>query len=199
MLEFGSSGEQQRSHARASCRTTKSGLATCRRVSPAWPSWPPLALPDLPRRLRAARGFFFSPSLEGGLELFVLSNPNRRSSSATNASSSAIRRSFEASNSAISAGIAIPLLIQIRRTLSSRIRQPRPVSTNLWQFGLTTAWELLGIGNLFRSYWIRRCFRDGFSQKTVDSAKFPAFFPATRQLPTSGDRELIRGKPPRIA
>jgi hypothetical protein len=60
---------------------------------------PPLGLPDLPRRLRGARGFFFSPSLEGGFELFVLSNPNRRSSSATKASSSAIRRSFEASNS----------------------------------------------------------------------------------------------------
>src|SRR5271155_5757540 len=142
MLEFGSSGEQQRSHARAWCRTTKSGLATRRRVSPAWPSWPPLALPDLPRRLRAARGFFFNPSLEGGFELFVLSSPSRRRNSATKASSSAIRRSLAASNSWISGGMTIPLLIQIRRTLSPKIRQPRPVSTNLWQFGLTTTWEL---------------------------------------------------------
>jgi hypothetical protein len=77
-------------------------------VSPAWPFWPPLVLPDLPRRLKGARGFFFNPSLEGGFELFVLFSPNRRRSSATNASSSAIRRSFEASNSAISAGITIP-------------------------------------------------------------------------------------------
>src|SRR5271163_3659263 len=139
MLEFGSSGEQQRSHARAWCRTTKSGLATRRRVSPAWPSWPPLALPDLPRRLRGARGFFFNPSLEGGFELFVLSSPSRRRNSATKASSSAIRRSLAASNSAISAGIAIPPLIQIRPPPS-----PKSVSQkrNLWHFGLTPAWEL---------------------------------------------------------
>ena len=65
-------------------------------------------MPDLPRRLMGVRGFFFNPSLEGGFELFVLSSPNRRRSSATNASSSAIRRSFEASNSAISAGTTIP-------------------------------------------------------------------------------------------
>ena len=38
---------------------------------PAWPSWPPLALPDLPRRLKGARAFFFNPSLEGGFELFA--------------------------------------------------------------------------------------------------------------------------------
>ena len=84
------------------------GVGDLPQVSPAWPSWPPLALPDLPRRLKGARGFFFNPSLEGGFELFVLFSPNRRRSSATNASSSAIRRSFEASNSAISAGITIP-------------------------------------------------------------------------------------------
>ena len=96
-------------HTHASCGTTKSGLATCRSVSPAWPSWPPLVLPDLPRRLRGARGFFFNPSLEGGFELFVLSSPNRRRSSATKASSSAIRRSFEAINSWISGGMTIPL------------------------------------------------------------------------------------------
>ena len=111
-------------------------------MSPAWPSWPPLVLPDLPRRLRGARGFFFNPSLEGGFELFVLSSPNRRRSSATKASSSAIRRSFEANNSWISGGMTIPLLSQIRRLPSLTISLPGSVSTNLWQFGLTTAWEL---------------------------------------------------------
>src|SRR5277367_808005 len=190
MLEFGSSGEQQRSHARAWCRTTKSGLATRRRVSPAWPSWPPLALPDLPRRLRGARGFFFNPLLEGGFELFVLSSPSRRRSSATKASSSAIRRSFEASNSWISGGMTIPLLIQIRRTLSPKIRQPRPVSTNLWQFGLTTTWELPHVGNFLANNWIRRCFRDRFRGKAADSAKFPAFFRATREFATQSDRSI---------
>jgi len=99
-------------------------------------------LPDLPRRLRGARGFFFNPSLEGGFELFVLSSPKRRRSSATKASSSAIRRSFEANNSWISGGMTIPLLSQIRRLPSLTISLPRSVSTNLWQFGLTTAWEL---------------------------------------------------------
>ena len=56
------------------------------------------------------RGFFFNPSLEGGFELFVLSSPKRRRSSATKASSSAIRRSFEANNSWISGGTTIPAL-----------------------------------------------------------------------------------------
>jgi hypothetical protein len=32
-------------------------------------------LPERPRRLPAIRGFFFNPSLEGGLELFELSCP----------------------------------------------------------------------------------------------------------------------------
>src|SRR5208282_4495813 len=99
-----------------------------------------IGLGDLPQRV--ARGFFFSPSLEGGFELFVLSSPKRRRSSATKASSSAIRRSFEANNSWISGGMTIPLLIQIRRPPSLTISLPGSVSTNLWQFGLTTAWEL---------------------------------------------------------
>src|SRR5271169_4047212 len=204
MLEFGSSGEQQRSHARAWCRTTKSGLATRRRVSPAWPSWPPLALPDLPRRLRGARGFFFNPSLEGGFELFVLSSPSRRRSSATKASSSAIRRSFEASNSWISGGMTIPLLIQIRRTLSPKIRQPRPVSTNLWQFGLTTTWELRNFPTpepppasrapVHQMLWVR-----GFRGHTISGRGFNLFkalrrhFRATPVLPSSPLAPRSRG------
>src|SRR5271167_3138720 len=53
--------------------------------------------------------------------------------------------------------------------------------------------------NLSRSYWIRRCFRDGLSRKAAESAEFPAFFPATRELCTSVDSEFIRGKPPSTA
>jgi len=48
---------------------------------------------------------------------------------------------------------------------------------------------LVCVGNLLANYWIRRCFRDGFSQKPADSAKFPAFFPATRESGAPGDRE----------
>jgi hypothetical protein len=48
-----------------------SGAATCSRVSPLCPFWPPQGLSDGPRRLlvRAARGGFLSPSLDGGLPL----------------------------------------------------------------------------------------------------------------------------------
>ena len=66
-------GKRQCSQTQAVWATTRSGLATCRKVSPLWPSCPPLTLPQRPRRLRARRGFFFKPSLEGGLELFELS------------------------------------------------------------------------------------------------------------------------------
>jgi hypothetical protein len=58
--------------------TTLSGSATCRRVSPLWPFWPPGFLPDGSREL-LVRGGFFSPSLEGGLPLFPLFSPSRRS------------------------------------------------------------------------------------------------------------------------
>ena len=40
------------------------GLATCFGVPLLCPTWPPLFLSDLPRRLPAMRGGFFSPSLE---------------------------------------------------------------------------------------------------------------------------------------
>src|SRR5277367_4347196 len=45
---------------------------------------------------------------------------------------------------------------------------------------------------------MRRCFRDGFSQKGANSTKFPAFFPTTREFWPSRDCEIsIRGKPAR--
>jgi hypothetical protein len=40
-------------------------------------------------------------------------------------------------------------------------------------------------------------FETDFREKAADSAKFPAFFPVTRELCTSGDREFIHGKPQR--
>jgi hypothetical protein len=53
------------------------------RVSPVWPAWPPLFLPDRPRRLLGTRGGFLRPSLEGGLLLFELFFSSWRRRSAT--------------------------------------------------------------------------------------------------------------------
>jgi hypothetical protein len=48
--------------------------------------------------------------------------------------------------------MTIPLLIQIRRLPSLTISLPGSVSTNLWQFGLTTAWELQQLSQI---RWLR--------------------------------------------
>jgi len=69
--------------------STASGSAVCRSVSPAWPFWPPGFLSDFSRKLRTREGFF-SPSLDGGLPLFELFKPSRRSSSAIRAFRDAI-------------------------------------------------------------------------------------------------------------
>jgi hypothetical protein len=45
--------------------------------------------------------------------------------------------------------MTIPLLSQIRRLPSLTISLPRSVSTNLWQFGLTTAWQLRNFATFF--------------------------------------------------
>src|SRR4051812_4920755 len=66
-----------------------SGVSTWQSVSPGWPFWPPVFLPDDSRRL-LTRGGFFSPSLDGGLPLFVLFSPSRRSNSATRAKSASL-------------------------------------------------------------------------------------------------------------
>jgi hypothetical protein len=50
------------------------------------------------------------------------------------------------------------------------------------------------VGNLLANCWIRRSFRAGCLHKTAEPAKFPAFFPATREYITPGGRESIRGK-----
>jgi hypothetical protein len=60
-----------------------SGFAAGLSVPPACPAWPPLVLPDWPRKLPAMRGGFFNPSLDGGLLLFELLVSTRRRRSAT--------------------------------------------------------------------------------------------------------------------
>lgn len=59
----------------------ESAFSTWRRVLPGCPGCPPDFLPEASRRLLIRRGFF-SPSLDGGLPLLLLSRPRRRSSSA---------------------------------------------------------------------------------------------------------------------
>src|SRR5271166_806438 len=67
VAHLGSSDEPQWPHAHASCRTARSGSATCSKVPPSWPVWPPLALPERPRRLPGMRGFFLQPVARRGL------------------------------------------------------------------------------------------------------------------------------------
>jgi hypothetical protein len=102
-----------------------------------WPFCPPLALPDGSRRLPAIRGFFFSPSLEGGFELVELSCPKRRFSSATSARSAAISARSAAISSSTSARRIIPALTHIQTPASQSIRNPPALSSELWQIGLT--------------------------------------------------------------
>ena len=69
------------------------GLCNLPQVSPLRPFWPPGLLPDGSRELRARRGGFFSPSLDGGLPLFELFKPSWRSNSATRTFKSSITSS----------------------------------------------------------------------------------------------------------
>src|SRR5258708_3148398 len=163
MAAFGWSDDRQWQQALASCRTTCSGSATCRNVPPWWPFCPPLALPERPRRLPAIRGFFFNPSLEGGLELFELSCPSCRRRSETSAWSAAIWRFSEAINSSTSAGRPIPPLIQILSPKSPKFLSSKANSTKLWYFGLTPPWELRSFCRAAVSLSVRsrpRCVND---------------------------------------
>ena len=99
-----------------------SGSATCRRVSPLWPFWPPGFLPDGSRELRT-RGCFFSPSLDGGLPLLLLSRPSRRSNSVLRAFSVAFSTSNTA-NRACSVGV---LRLQRHKPLLDPFAQPLKV------------------------------------------------------------------------
>jgi hypothetical protein len=96
-----------------------------------WPFCPPLGLPDGSRRLPAIRGFFFSPSLEGGFELVELSWPKRRFSSATSARSITISARNAAISSSTSGERIIHTLTHIHTRPSPSIRNPPALSPNL--------------------------------------------------------------------
>ena len=66
-----------------------SGLTTAQRVFPGCPYCPPAGFFDRSRKLRVRGGFLLSPSLDGGLLLFELFSPRRRSNSTTRATSAA--------------------------------------------------------------------------------------------------------------
>jgi len=89
------------------------------------------------RKLFKMRGFFFSPSLDGGFELLELSKPRRRRSSALSASSASIRRNSEAIRSSTSGGRLIPPLSQKSASLSRKIRVPKSIKRWVWHFRLT--------------------------------------------------------------
>jgi hypothetical protein len=49
-----------------------SGVSRRLNVLPGWPFCPPVLLPDRSRKLLVRAGFFFRPSLDGGLPLLPL-------------------------------------------------------------------------------------------------------------------------------
>ena len=107
---------------------TSPGSVTCRRVSPLWPFCPPGFLPDRSRRLFTRAGFF-SPSLDGGLPLFELSNPSRRSSSAIRAfkdTFSALRTAISAISSSLDGSLGDSRIIRFLNR-----KPPPPSRTNL--------------------------------------------------------------------
>src|SRR5271166_5795445 len=146
----------------------RSGLSTGRRVSPLWPTCPPLVFPDRPRRLLNTRGGFFRPSLDGGLLLLELFLSSRRCSSATCCFSAAFswrrvtfswqsavfssrrvstsRRSAPISSARVGA-LSTQVLTHGRARHTSGINVFRKRTRYLWLFGLTAgyhggAWEL---------------------------------------------------------
>src|ERR1019366_3699054 len=82
-----------------------SGVSVRLNVLPGWPFCPPVFLPDRSRRFVTRTGFFFSPSLDGGLPLLPLFSPSRRSSSAMRARSSAISACCAAMTASGDAGL----------------------------------------------------------------------------------------------
>jgi hypothetical protein len=53
-----------------------SGASQRLNVLPGWPFCPPVFLPERSRRLATRTGFFFNPSLDGGLPLLPLFRPS---------------------------------------------------------------------------------------------------------------------------
>jgi len=70
-------------------RLRSPSIVRSRCVSPLWPFCPPDFLPERSRRL-VTRAGYVNPSLDGGLPLFELFNPSRRSSSAIRVGSATI-------------------------------------------------------------------------------------------------------------
>src|ERR1019366_7302687 len=98
------------------------------RVSPLCPFCPPGFLPERSRRLLTRTGFF-SPSLDGGLPLFELFNPSRRSSSAI--------RTFKAVISTACAALSATSSSLLGSGCDSRFieslnRKPLPPSRNIY-------------------------------------------------------------------
>src|ERR1700679_2856046 len=157
----------------------RSGLSTGRRVSPMWPTCPPLVFPDRPRRLLSTRGGFFSPSLDGGLLLLELFLSSRRRSSATCCFSAAFswwsavfssrrlstsRRSAPISSAMVRV-LSTPVLTHGRARHTSEINTLRKRMRYLWLFGLTTgrhrgAWELPNEGHYSATDRHRRATAD---------------------------------------
>ena len=112
----------------------------------AWPFCPPGFLPDRSRRL-VTRAGFFSPSLDGGLPLFELFNPSRRSSSASRAFSdafSACRAATSARRSSIDGarGGDSRVIRCLNRNPSPPSREffrRTPLSPNLGSYSLSSA------------------------------------------------------------
>src|SRR5271157_4772635 len=135
----------------------RSGLSTGRRVSPLWPTCPPLVFPDRPRRLLNTRGGFFRPSLDGGLLLLELFFTSRRCNSAFSWRSavfssrrvSTSRRSAPISSARVGA-LSTQVLTHGRARHTSGINVFRKRTRYLWLFGLTAgyhggAWELQSV------------------------------------------------------
>src|ERR1700678_1969609 len=133
----------------------RSGLFTGRRVSPLWPTCPPLVFPDRPRRLLNTRGGFFRPSLDGGLLLLELFLSSRRRSSATCCFSAAFswrrvafslrrlstsRRSAPISSARVGV-LSTPVLTHGRARHTSGISTLRERTRYLWPFGLTAGYQ----------------------------------------------------------
>jgi hypothetical protein len=135
---------------------TWSGAATCSRVSPLCPFWPPDGLFDGPRRLwvRPGRGGFLSPSLDGGLPLFELFSPSRRSSSAIRAFRAAISAAC-AAISAISSSRDGSRCESGFGLIESLNRKPMPLSRKIYRRShpATQPSRTFSTGGLNRRFW----------------------------------------------
>ena len=104
------------------------GFSDLPQVLALWPFCPPGFLPDRSRRLLARAGFV-SPSLDGGLPLFELFSPSRRSSSASRAFSAAFSASRATTSASRSSSDGARGNSQVIRCLN---RNPPPPSRRIF-------------------------------------------------------------------